>query len=167
MGPAAATKVETYRYGGDRNSPYWLHAKCWIFDDEFAVVGSANCNRRGYSYDSELCVGIADPDRRTRGTYFAHRLRMDLWLKHLNGRPESAGAGAKGKLADDDVRDFVAASALWRKAPLLDKVDFTANPEPDVPAKKKIEEKYPRAAKVYGVVSSRDVDWSFIDPSGA
>jgi hypothetical protein len=46
-------------------------------------------------------------------------------------------------------------------------VDFTLNPEPDIPAKQKIPAKYPRAAKIYGVISNRDVDWSFIDPNGA
>lgn len=169
LGPSAASKVETYVYKGDFNSPYWLHAKLWIFDDEFAVIGSSNCNRRGYSYDSELGVGIADPERRTQGTYFAHRLRMNLWLKHLNGRPQAAGG--RGNLRDDDVRDFVAASKLWSSADpkqsLLERVDFTKNPEPDRSAKEKIEKQFPRAAKVYGSISNRAIDWSFIDPDGS
>jgi phosphatidylserine/phosphatidylglycerophosphate/cardiolipin synthase-like enzyme len=167
LGPAAAGKVETYVYRGDRNSPNWFHSKLWIFDDEFTVIGSANCNRRGYSYDSELGVGIADPDRRTGGTHFAHRLRMNLWIKHLSARPESEGVGVRTKLGDQDVRDFVAASALWPKAPLLQKVDFTSSLEPDTPAKTRIEAQYPLAAKFYGAVSNRDVDWMFIDPTGA
>jgi phosphatidylserine/phosphatidylglycerophosphate/cardiolipin synthase-like enzyme len=168
LGPTAASKVSTYVYRADANSPYWLHSKLWIFDDQFAVIGSANCNRRGYSHDSELNVGIADPEKRTGGKHFAHRLRMDLWLKHLNGQPAGAGNTKAGRLGDRDVLDFVAASPLWDKAPLLIKTDFTASPEPDLPLTKRIvDARFPRAARLYGVLSSRELDWSFIDPNGA
>jgi phosphatidylserine/phosphatidylglycerophosphate/cardiolipin synthase-like enzyme len=117
LGAAAGSKVETFVYLPDNNSPYWLHSKLWIFDDEFAIIGSANCNRRGYSYDSELCVGIADPRRLTGGMYFAKRLRMNLWLKHLNGLPTSAGVGAKGKYTDADVQISLPPARSGRSEP--------------------------------------------------
>lgn len=167
LGPAAGQKVACYYYGGDQNSPYWLHAKSWIFDDEFAVIGSANCNRRGYSHDSELGVGVADPERRTGGLHFAHRLRMNLWLKHLNAQKLEKGVGAKGSLTDADVRDFTAAAALWDKAPLLIRADFIKEAGPDLPAASHIAQTYPRAAKFLSGATTRDLDWLFIDPNGA
>lgn len=38
----------------------YIHSKCWVFDDELAVIGSANCNRRGYQHDSEVDAFIWD-----------------------------------------------------------------------------------------------------------
>ena len=166
LGPQAAHKVAVYVYTGDRNSPYWFHSKTWIFDDRFALIGSANCNRRGYSHDSELGVGVAGPgDAREGG--FAHRLRMGLWLKHLNARPEGTGRAGARPLADGDVRDFVAASSLWEQAPLLVRVDFTRAPEPDQSVDEKFAAQYPRIARIYRRFRGRDFDWSLIDPDGA
>lgn len=38
----------------------YVHSKCWVFDDELAVIGSANCNRRGYQHDSEVDAFVWD-----------------------------------------------------------------------------------------------------------
>jgi phosphatidylserine/phosphatidylglycerophosphate/cardiolipin synthase-like enzyme/outer membrane protein OmpA-like peptidoglycan-associated protein len=84
----------------------YVHAKCWIFDDELAVIGSANCNRRGWEHDSEIGAFIfddripTDPATRT----FAQQLRMDLWSEHL-------GLPAAGLL------DGVASGARWLRPP--------------------------------------------------
>ncbi len=67
----------TYRAGV---TDAYLHSKTWIFDDEFAIVGSANCNRRGYSHDSEVGIGIAD----LWSPGVVQSLRIDLWYKHIN-----------------------------------------------------------------------------------
>jgi len=41
--------------------PYtYVHAKTWIIDDEFAFIGSANVNGRGWSSDSEVGIGVID-----------------------------------------------------------------------------------------------------------
>lgn len=61
----------------------YVHAKTWIFDDKFAIIGSANMNNRGYFSDSEAAVGIADKNPGGTRLWFAHRLRMGLWMKHL------------------------------------------------------------------------------------
>lgn len=45
---------------GCLGSHTYVHSKCWVFDDELAVVGSANCNRRGYQHDSEVDAFIWD-----------------------------------------------------------------------------------------------------------
>ena len=160
LGPQAAKKVSTYIYTGDYNSPYWLHSKLWIFDDQFVIIGSANCNRRGYSHDSELDIGIADPNQTTGGKFFAKRLRMDLWLKHLNALPVAAGVNAKGKLTEKDVTDFVKAAPLWDQAKLLIRIDFQANPPSDLAAASLISQKYPAAVVPLAGLASRSSDWS-------
>jgi len=62
----------------------YFHAKTWIFDDQFAIIGSANMNNRGYFSDSEVAAGIADKNPGGTRLWFAHRLRMALWMKHLD-----------------------------------------------------------------------------------
>jgi len=80
-----------------------VHSKTWIFDDKFAIIGSANCNRRGYTHDSEQIVGIFHVNE--AGTLsFAHELRRNLWRKHLN-------------LPLADVHDPIASAANWRTPP--------------------------------------------------
>jgi phosphatidylserine/phosphatidylglycerophosphate/cardiolipin synthase-like enzyme len=74
-------KVFVYT-GGDE----FIHAKVWVFDDLFAIVGSANVNRRGMTHDSEVACGIYDTNVERRW-YFAHELRMNLWAKHLHCPP--------------------------------------------------------------------------------
>src|SRR5712691_4183707 len=32
----------------------YVHSKTWIFDDELVITGSANADRRGYTYNSEV-----------------------------------------------------------------------------------------------------------------
>ncbi|MBI2906443.1 MAG: peptidoglycan-binding protein [Chloroflexi bacterium] len=81
----------------------YVHAKTWIFDDELAVIGSANCNQRGWTHDSELNAVIFE-DRNPSGQTFAQRLRMALWAEHLNVSP-----GA--------VADGVASAPLWTAPP--------------------------------------------------
>jgi len=68
----------------------WMHSKAWVFDDKFAIIGSANVNRRGYTHDSEVQCGIFDvkADKKSRW-YWAHELRMNLWAKHLGVSPIS------------------------------------------------------------------------------
>ncbi len=61
----------------------YVHSKTWIFDDEFAIIGSANVNRRGYTHDSEQVMGIYHP---TGHNNWVHNLRVALWAKHL-GQP--------------------------------------------------------------------------------
>ena len=66
----------------------YVHSKIWIMDDKFAVIGSANCNMRGYTHDSEVVAGIYDESKDTPCTlHFAHSLRIKLWALHLNLLP--------------------------------------------------------------------------------
>jgi phosphatidylserine/phosphatidylglycerophosphate/cardiolipin synthase-like enzyme len=87
----------------------YVHAKVWIFDDEFAVIGSANCNNRGMNHDSEVAAGIYDPSRDDQLTYrFAHRLRIRIWAKHLNLNTQEGYA---------ELADGVASAVHWLHPP--------------------------------------------------
>lgn len=98
----------------------YVHSKCWVFDDELAVIGSANCNRRGYQHDSEVDAFIfddpaPDPSALTALAFredneaapgrptFAQFFRARLWGEHLRMPPSS-------------LTDGVGSVAFWRKA---------------------------------------------------
>ncbi|MGE1015770.1 phospholipase D-like domain-containing protein [Bacillus wiedmannii] len=171
LGPMAKQKLAVYAYKGDNNSPYWLHSKTWIFDDQFAVVSSANCNRRGYSYDSEIGVGVSGTNANEQ-IPFAHRLRMDLWLKHLNQIKEGTQVQQSRKLSDVNVKDFTAAASLWDTAPLLQNisVELTQNVKPDIPVmhcKNSILKMISASTWKDKDVQDRDFEWSLIDPDGS
>ena len=75
----------------DKAHPY-VHSKTWIFDDELVITGSANADRRGYTYNSEVDVvvaGDADPlsEISSGATTLAQDLRARLFAKHLGGKP--------------------------------------------------------------------------------
>lgn len=75
----------------DRPDSY-VHSKTWIFDDELVITGSANADRRGYTYNSEANVVVAGDLTGARipsyrATTVAQNLRCRLFAKHLGGRP--------------------------------------------------------------------------------
>ena len=101
---------------------------------------------------------------------FAQRLRMDLWLKHLNALPKGGGASPYGVLKDSDISNFVGASTLWDKAPLLSRVDFTDRPEPDIRLNEAFKSKFPSLAKPLSILDGplgRDIEWALIDPDAS
>lgn len=94
-------------YQADAPGHQYVHSKMFIFDDEYAIVGSANANNRGYFLDSEASVGVAERSWNAGGTLrqgawfateanFARRLRIELWSEHLGLEPEELfdGVGA-------------------------------------------------------------------------
>ena len=89
-------------FGCIRQSGY-LHAKTWVFDDRFAIIGSANMNRRGYMSDTEVVAAIGDPNPGGTRLGFAHALRMARWKYH---------ARALG-LGDQAVHDFEVGAHIW------------------------------------------------------
>lgn len=83
----------------------YVHSKTWIFDDEYAVVGSANCTDRSFTFDSEIVAGISESGFIPPGPdAFAGALRINLWHKHL-GVPHSL------------VREWRGGLKLWKKPP--------------------------------------------------
>lgn len=100
---AGGNKVRVFHLHPPGAPNTYVHAKLWILDDEFVIVGSANCNRRGYLHDSEVMAGIYDPD-----LVFAKQLRISLWAKHLN-MDTTAGRAA--------LSDGVAGARFWLSLP--------------------------------------------------
>jgi phosphatidylserine/phosphatidylglycerophosphate/cardiolipin synthase-like enzyme/outer membrane protein OmpA-like peptidoglycan-associated protein len=85
----------------------YVHAKCWVFDDELAVIGSANCNKRGWEHDTEIDAFVFDdriPVAATTRT-FAQQMRMDLWAEHLT-------------LPVARLVDGIASAAHWLRPPV-------------------------------------------------
>ncbi|MEG3146375.1 phospholipase D-like domain-containing protein [Sphingomonas sp. RT2P30] len=106
-GPDVAAKLNVFQLNKPRGSApnsfgreSYVHSKCWVFDDELAVIGSANCNRRGYQHDSEVDAFIFDDanasppmialatrgesaETSASGLTFAQQFRMQLWTEHL------------------------------------------------------------------------------------
>lgn len=98
---AGGAKVGVFHPHPPRDPFGYVHAKMWVFDDEYAIIGSANCNRRGYTHDSEVIAGILD-EGSGEDLRFAHRLRIALWALHLN-------------LPASDLTDGVASARFWRR----------------------------------------------------
>ena len=106
LSPVNAGKIGIFQLSTSQAKPVfgphtYVHAKSWVFDDELAVIGSANCNRRGYQHDSEVDAFIFDDAPLRSNLTFAQQYRMRLWKEHL-------GVSARG------VVDGVASAALWR-----------------------------------------------------
>jgi len=106
LSPVNAGKIGVFQLSTSQVKPVfgphtYVHSKSWVFDDELAVIGSANCNRRGYQHDSEVDAFIFDDAPLRSNLTFAKQYRMRLWKEHL-------GVPAR------DVVDGVASAALWR-----------------------------------------------------
>lgn len=71
--------------------------------DEFLICGSANCNRRGYSHDSELNGAVCDTQKT-----FVKDLRMRVWQARLNTE------GAKDQ--QFYLADFLSAAKYWESS---------------------------------------------------
>jgi phosphatidylserine/phosphatidylglycerophosphate/cardiolipin synthase-like enzyme len=84
--------------------PFYVHSKTWIFDDELAIVGSANCNRRGYSHDTELDFAVYDPEHGMIAD-----LRRRIWLRRLNT------AMVEDPVTAADVEDFLSGARFWER----------------------------------------------------
>jgi phosphatidylserine/phosphatidylglycerophosphate/cardiolipin synthase-like enzyme len=98
---AGGGKVGVYYLNPPGNFKTYVHAKTWVIDDEFAIIGSANLNFRGYTHDSEVAAGIYDPGRLVKD------LRIALWAGHLNINKNSPNGRSM-------LEDGVASARFWR-----------------------------------------------------
>lgn len=86
-----------------------VHAKLYIVDDEYAIIGSAHVNNRSLTHDSEAICGISEGAPFVACGYdFAHRLRIKLWAEHLNMNTPEGHA---------ELADGAAASVHWKEIP--------------------------------------------------
>jgi phosphatidylserine/phosphatidylglycerophosphate/cardiolipin synthase-like enzyme len=115
---AGGPRVAVYDLENEQGTPIYVHAKAIIVDDVWAMVGSANLNRRSWTHDSEVACAVVDQERDARpptdpgglgdgARVFARELRLRLWREHL-------GLGD----ADDDagLLDPAAGFEAWRAA---------------------------------------------------
>jgi phosphatidylserine/phosphatidylglycerophosphate/cardiolipin synthase-like enzyme len=117
---AGANKIQIFC------SDRYVHSKIYIFDDKYAIIGSANCNRRGWEHDSEVVVGIFDESKDDApALHFAKRLRMKLWADHFNLHAPALKPKEKPSVAplrpsntqDEyaELADGVGSAVHWRK----------------------------------------------------
>ncbi|MFO0758615.1 MAG: phospholipase D-like domain-containing protein [Byssovorax sp.] len=94
----------------------YVHAKLFVMDDEYAMVTTANANNRGYFLDSEAAVAVVERAAQStegsrRGEWyaiegnFARKMRIELWVEHL-------------QLVSEEVFDGLAARVHWDALPL-------------------------------------------------
>lgn len=98
----------------------YVHSKTYVFDDEYAIIGSANGSRRSFSCDSEVAAGVYDESQDDHPAWrFAHRLRVRLWAGLLN---------MDSPRGHSELADPLAAVAHWLVPPAGSVVEeFEAN----------------------------------------
>jgi len=113
---AGGPRVAVYDLENEQGTPIYVHAKAIVIDDVWAMVGSANLNRRSWTHDSEVACAVLDQQRDPRqptdpgglgdgARVFARRLRLRLWGEHLG---QAAGDH------DAELLDPVDGFELWR-----------------------------------------------------
>jgi phosphatidylserine/phosphatidylglycerophosphate/cardiolipin synthase-like enzyme len=116
LAAAGGPRVTVYDLENEQGTPIYVHAKAVVVDDVWAMVGSANLNRRSWTHDSEVACAVLDQERDPRqptdpgglgdgARVFARELRLRLWREHLGRR---SGDG------DGELVDPVAGFELWR-----------------------------------------------------
>ena len=96
---AGGDRFAIYDLENQHGNPVYVHAKIVVVDDVWAMVGSDNLNRRSWSHDSELSIGVLDAERDPReprdpgglgdgARVFARDLRLRLCREHLDRDPD-------------------------------------------------------------------------------
>ena len=96
---AGGDRVAVYDLENEAGVPIYVHAKVVVVDDEVALVGSDNMNRRSWTHDSELSMAVFDEDRDDRepldpggrgdgARWFARSLRLELTREHLGAEKD-------------------------------------------------------------------------------
>lgn len=90
IGKVCVAEIDKGGFGKSRYHP-GLHAKTLIADDEIALVGSANVNRRSFTYDSETSVIVFDES--AAKNKFASTLRRKILADFLRVKKDAPGKG--------------------------------------------------------------------------
>jgi phosphatidylserine/phosphatidylglycerophosphate/cardiolipin synthase-like enzyme len=91
---AGKDRFAIYDLENEVGTPIYVHSKIVVIDDVWAAVGSDNLNRRSWTHDSELSIGVLDEQRDGRepadpgglgdgARVFARDLRLALMQEHL------------------------------------------------------------------------------------
>lgn len=119
---AGGDRVDVHELAHPDGLPIYVHSKVCVIDDVWATVGSANLNRRSWTYDSELTAAVMDESN--AANRFARNLRLRLWREHL-GRDENDDADLLDPAQGADVlRRAAMALEQWRHS------DRSAPPPP-------------------------------------
>jgi phosphatidylserine/phosphatidylglycerophosphate/cardiolipin synthase-like enzyme len=113
---AGGSRFAVYDLENHAGTPVYVHAKVVVVDDVWAMVGSDNLNRRSWTHDSELSIGVLDATRDTReprdpaglgdgARTFARDLRLQLCREHLDRAPDDVA----------DLLDPAGACAAFRR----------------------------------------------------
>jgi len=76
---------------GHGGEDIYVHAKTLVIDDRYAVIGTANINRRSMTTDTEIGIAVVDSTidnakiggRSVQVCRFAREYRRQLWQEHL------------------------------------------------------------------------------------
>jgi phosphatidylserine/phosphatidylglycerophosphate/cardiolipin synthase-like enzyme len=124
---AGGSRFAVYDLENHQGTPVYVHAKVVIVDDVWAMVGSDNLNRRSWSHDSELSIGVLDHTRDTRppldpaglgdgARVFARDLRLRLWCEHLDRAGDDVADLLDPAAAFAAVRASAERLAIWHAA---------------------------------------------------
>ncbi|MFC7343889.1 phospholipase D family protein [Saccharopolyspora griseoalba] len=80
---AGGERVDFFELVNHEHVPIYVHSKLCLVDDTWATAGSANLNRRSWTYDSELAAAVADEQDSGESPTFAREFRLRLWREHL------------------------------------------------------------------------------------
>jgi len=97
---AGGDRVAVYDIENEQGTPIYVHAKVVVIDDEVALLGSDNLNRRSWTHDSELSIAVVDDERDDRAPTdpggrgdgarrFARSLRLELEREHLGSTDDA------------------------------------------------------------------------------
>jgi len=104
----------------------YVHSKTMIVDDKYVIIGSANTNERSFQVDTELNVGVYDPEKVKR---FRLRLWFELlgtpidkwksdefvrnWEAHALANTKRSPNTRKGFIVPHDKEKFVGKKGTW------------------------------------------------------
>jgi phosphatidylserine/phosphatidylglycerophosphate/cardiolipin synthase-like enzyme len=161
---AGGDRVAVYDLENERGTSIYVHAKVVVIDDELALVGSDNLNRRSWTHDSELSIAVFDHDRDERdpvdpggrgngARVFARSLRLELSREHLCAEK------------DDELLDPVQTFERWREAArALDAWHETGRQRPRPPGR--VREHRPEPVAIWQRPYSALLYRLLIDPDG-
>lgn len=102
---AGRGRVDFFELVNQEDIPIFVHSKLCVVDDAWTTAGSANLNRRSWTYDSELAAAVTEEESGSPCS-FARELRLRLWREHLQ----------RADCDDADLSDAQEGIAVLRRA---------------------------------------------------